>query len=347
MAAIQTAGPSAVWARGGGGGFRGAGGAGFDRGGGFDQGFGDRGFDSGFGERGFDSGFADRGFDQGFADRGFDQMPAEADLRAGADREYGQTGSFPTDGGFGSVAERSDYGNYTSRTTPAAMDARADAVRNDYADYGVFDRGWWGDHADAWYYPGWQDGWAWESTAWPSLAAWWGMSAASQPADYDFGNNITYQNDTVYYGSQPIESAAAYYNQAQNLAVSQPVPASTVSTAKSWAKDWKPLGVFSLTQAGQTDTTMMFQLAVNKKGAIKGNYYNVLTNETKPVTGAVDKKDMRVAWTIGNNKSVVYDTGLANLLQRQGSVLVHIGKNQTQQWTIVKLQQPKKASPSH
>ena len=51
---------------------------------------------------------------------------------------------------------------------------------------------------------------------------------------------------------------------------------------------------------------------------------------------------MRAAWIIGNNKNVVYDSGLSNLLKKQSSVLVHMGKDKTQQWTLVKLQQPKK-----
>jgi hypothetical protein len=85
----------------------------------------------------------------------------------------------------------------------------------------------------------------------------------------------------------------------------------------------------------------MFQLAVNKKGAIKGTYYNALTNETKPVQGAVDKKTMRAAWIVGDNKDVVYDTGVSNLLKPQSPLLLHIGKDKTEQWTLVRLQESK------
>ena len=92
-----------------------------------------------------------------------------------------------------------------------------------------------------------------------------------------------------------MESSVAYYQQAQTLAESQPIPAvkkntSTTKELKPLPKDWKPLGVYSLVQGGQSNTNMMFQLAVNKKGAIKGNYYNALTDETKPVNGAIDKR---------------------------------------------------------
>jgi len=137
-----------------------------------------------------------------------------------------------------------------------------------------------------------------------------------------YGNNITYQNENVYYGSQPVDTTSAYYNEAQTLAQSVPVTEAEISDKDGW----KPLGVFSMVQGEQTNTTEMFQLAVNKKGAIKGSYYNPLTNESKPIAGAVDKKNMRACWTVGKDKNVVFDTGLANLLQPQSQLLVHYGK---------------------
>ena len=79
------------------------------------------------------------------------------------------------------------------------------------------------------------------------------------------------------------------------------------------AANWKSLGVFSLVQSGQSNTVSAFQLAVNKQGYIKGNYTNELTGEVEPVQGAVDRKTMRAAWTVGKNKNVVYDTGLSEL----------------------------------
>ncbi len=84
----------------------------------------------------------------------------------------------------------------------------------------------------------------------------------------------------------------------------------------------------------------MFQLAVNKAGTIRGNYYNALTQETKPVHGAGDKKDMRASWMVGTNNTTVYDTGLANLLKAESTCLVHLSKTQTQQWNLIKLNQP-------
>ena len=68
-----------------------------------------------------------------------------------------------------------------------------------------------------------------------------------------------------------------------------------------------------------------FQLAVNKQGAIRGNCYNTVTQTTLPVQGAVDKSTQRVAWTVGDNTTTVFDTGLDNLTKDQAPTLVHVG----------------------
>ena len=106
------------------------------------------------------------------------------------------------------------------------------------------------------------------------------------------------------------------------------------------SSDWMPLGVFSLVQGNQTDSSTLFQLALSKSGAVAGNYYSVLTGATLPVHGAVDPKTQRVAWTVGDNTTTVYDAGISSLSEDEMPVLVHFGKDQTQQWMLVRLKQP-------
>ncbi len=121
-----------------------------------------------------------------------------------------------------------------------------------------------------------------------------------------------------------------YYDQANTLAASG-------GTKQDDQSQWMSLGVFTLAQGNQADPTMVFQLAVNHQGIIRGNYYNTMTQTTLPVHGAVDKKTQRVAWTIGDNKSTVFDTGLINLTKDQAPILVHLGKDRTQQWLMVRV----------
>ena len=69
-----------------------------------------------------------------------------------------------------------------------------------------------------------------------------------QPVYYDFGDNITYvtiESTTAI----PVCTAGQYYQQAVNLAQH---PATDPNA------DWMPLGVFSLVQGDQTDSSVVF-----------------------------------------------------------------------------------------
>ncbi|CAN5309562.1 hypothetical protein BH11CYA1_BH11CYA1_46000 [soil metagenome] len=365
--------PDASARGGGGGGGRGGGGFGGGVGGGRGfggygdrGGFGDRGYGDGYG-RGFGDGYDRTGFGGGYGggygeddrDRGDSVLDhtSEGALRSGADQVWngGAQKGLATDGGFGRALDTSSAARGLSAS---AMTDRGVGVRNAFRDDGLFRGDWWGRYPYAWG-GGWGDDWAYGYGDWGDLASFWDYPANNAPVDYDYGNNITYQGSTVYYGNQPSDTAANYYTQAQTIAQSMPVPAAATSGAVASktatpavlaaaeskdSKDWKSLGVFSLTQGDQTNSTMLFQLAVNKKGAVRGNYYNALTKECKVVSGAVDKKNMRVAFEVVGNKSVVYDTGLSNLLQPQSPILVHFSKTNTEQWNMVRLDPPKKTT---
>ena len=84
----------------------------------------------------------------------------------------------------------------------------------------------------------------------------------------------------------------------------------------------------------------LFQLAVNKAGTIRGNYYNVLSDTTLPVYGSVDKQTQRAAWTVGDRKEPIYEAGFANLTKSETTMLVHFGKDRTQQWTLIRMDPP-------
>lgn len=360
--------PHEAIARGGGGG-GGRGGGGFGGGrdyGGVRSGYGGDGYggrDYGGVRSGYGDGYGGRDYGGDmFGDRGDSVLDhtSESALRNGADQVWnaGAQRGLATDGGFGRSLADTGVGTAVGRGLSAsAMTDRGVGVRNAFRDDGLFRRDWWGRYPYAWG-GAWGDDWAYGYGDWDDLASFWDYPVTTPPVEYDYGNNITYQGDTVYYGNQPSETAANYYTQAQIIAQSMPiapgqapaangktaVPAALTAAESKDAKDWKSLGVFSLTQGDQTNSTMMFQLAVNKKGAIRGNYYNALTKECKVVSGAVDKKNMRVAFEVEGNKTVIYDTGLANLMQPQSPILVHFSKTNTEQWNMVRLDPVKKTS---
>jgi hypothetical protein len=177
-------------------------------------------------------------------------------------------------------------------------------------------------------------------------AAYWGWAPYSsyatfcgypaEPVYYDYGTTIVYQDDSVYYNGDPVATAAEYATQAAELA------AAGQAAKPAENEEWKALGVFAAVQGEeQQDASNIFQLAIDKDGVIRGNYYNALTDTTVTVYGSVDKKTQRAAWTVGENKETVYETGFANLSQPETQILVHFGKDRTQQWTLVRLEKPK------
>ena len=108
---------------------------------------------------------------------------------------------------------------------------------------------------------------------------------------------------------------------------------------------WQSLGVFAMAQGDETTSYNLFQLAINKDGVIRGNYYNTLTDTPKPVYGSVDQKTQRAAWTVGDRKAPVYEAGIANLTRDETTMLVHFGKDRTQQMTLVRIEAPQEELP--
>jgi hypothetical protein len=247
--------------------------------------------------------------------------------------------ALPTDAGYGMPAARigtTAYAGYhqTEAVSGSVYAARGASVRTAYSNPGLYGQDWHAANPGAWTPAGWTAGRAWDTATWPAIGVSLGWGGI-QPAAYNYGTNITYQGNEVYYGSQPVATAADYYQQAATLAESAPPPAPV--------DDWLPLGVFALVQKEQSDPHYVMHLAINKAGVIGGNYSDLVGGTTVPIQGAVDKKTQRAAWTVGKNKNTVCETGLYNLTQDEAPALIHMGKDKTQQWLLVRLKQPELA----
>jgi len=95
-----------------------------------------------------------------------------------------------------------------------------------------------------------------------------------------------------------------------------------------------------LVRGEEQEPQAVLQLAVNKDGIIRGNYYDPLADNNMPVYGAVDRTTQRAAWSAGDKKTVVMEAGLRNLTEAETTTLVHYGNTRTRQMTLVRLQQP-------
>jgi hypothetical protein len=156
-----------------------------------------------------------------------------------------------------------------------------------------------------------------------------------EPSYYSYGDNIYYEGDTVYYGDEAVASSEEYAQQAQTIATSAPEPAAEA--------EWLPLGVFAVTQDGESSgppPTIFLQLTVNKEGVIAGTVTNTETDSGQAIEGLVDKKTQRSAWVVQGKDSPIMETGIANLTKDTVPVLLHFSDGQTQQWLLVRLEEP-------
>ena len=231
------------------------------------------------------------------------------------------------------------YGYGTHAWSPTYCRAQAVAGRGWFAGSGIYSGAWCNAHPWAWRPAAWAAAdWAtaaWTTATWANAAAW--IGCAPQYYGYNYGDDIVYQDGDVYYGGQLAGTPQQYYQEAADLANCG--AASPPDNAQ-----WLPLGVFGLMPDGSKTPDMVFQLAVDKQGVIRGNYYDQVTQTNLPVTGQVDKKNQRVAWSVsggkGNDKGLVVETGLYNLTQEDSTALVHFGADKTQQEVLVRMQQP-------
>jgi hypothetical protein len=218
------------------------------------------------------------------------------------------------------------------RVTPSGRYTTAVAVRGNFAHTGIYGDTWYAAHPGAWYAAGWAAGEAYTAASWDALGAWMSYEA-TQPIYYDYGNNVVYQGDNVYVNGQDSGTSTQYYDSAAALA-------QTGSEAQAPPQqEWLPLGVFALCKPGNPNSDVVLQLALNKQGIIRGNSTDTQTNKTQPIEGSVDKQSQRVAFTVGDNRSTVLETGLYNLTKAEAPALIHLGSDRTEQWLLVRLKQ--------
>ena len=183
----------------------------------------------------------------------------------------------------------------------------------------------------------------WRTPTWGVLTGWFVWSAPavvwSQPIFYDYGvgGNVTFVNNQVYVGGEPVATTSDFAASAMNLATVAP----PVSQEQAAQAEWMPLGTFAVSM-NEKDTrpSMVTQLAVSREGIVSGMLYNVDTDQTQVIQGQVDKETQRVAFRIGENETIVAETGLYNLTQDEAPVLVHFGPDQIERYLLVRLEEP-------
>ncbi len=216
---------------------------------------------------------------------------------------------------------------------------------------GWFNNNWWNGHNHGWcgwHYHYWNNNYGpnywWTVPVWGAMTSWWNWGTYpqevwSEPVYYDYGDggNVTYQDNSVYIGGDEICTADEYAQSAADLATVAP-PADETQAESA---EWMPLGTFAVVGNEQeTEPSRVVQLAVSKEGIISGSLYNTQTDAAQSVQGQVDKETQRVAMRIADSDTVVIETGIYNLTQDQTPILVHFGTDRTENWMLVRLENP-------
>jgi hypothetical protein len=242
-----------------------------------------------------------------------------------------------------SALERPAPGHSPTRAVNRqALANQANFVRNNFNinnNYGnCFSGDWWGRHSGAWRAAGWEAATAaavaYSYPTWAASYSYCGYGGYTDPTYYDYGSNVVYEREYVYVNGDAVATQEEYGQQAASIA-----DAGRQARA-SQSDEWLSLGVFAVIQNEQSSGNDLFQLAVNKSGVIRGTYYNALSDTTLPVSGSVDEKSQRAAWTIATRKERIFEAGYANLTEPQTTMLVHFGTDRTQQCTLVRMEQP-------
>lgn len=226
-----------------------------------------------------------------------------------------------------------------ARVSPSGRYRAGVAVRTGFNHWGVYGRGWYARYPGAWLATAWATDAMWEACTWASAATYCGYPN-QPPVYYDYGNNVVYEDNSVYVNGDNVGTSEEYYQQAVDTAAAG---AAADATADG---DWLPLGVFAFCKPDQQSSDISIQLAINKQGIIRGNYTDSATNQNQVVQGSLNKETQQVSFTVGENKTNIIETGLYNLTKDEAPCLLHFGTERTEQWLLVRLQKPAEDSSS-
>lgn len=205
------------------------------------------------------------------------------------------------------------------------------AVNGRYTNYGYFGPGYYNRYPNAW----WPGKWAVAATAWTTAT--WAVAGTYCGCDgggmyYDYEDNVSYEDGSVYYGDEVVATEEQYYDQAEEIAD---------AGDESTDEEWLPLGVFAfIKESGQTETDKVVQLALNREGVVRGNMQDLLTDKVTPVSGSVDKESQRVALKLEGVENLVVEVGLYNLTNDEVPILLHRGADTRDTATLIRLENP-------
>jgi hypothetical protein len=204
---------------------------------------------------------------------------------------------------------------------PAASQARVDSMQAALAGRTQpFTGAWYAEHPNAWRYT-------------HPYADWWVVAGAA-----GLGTWLGYSIAT----SSATSSATATTTTATGTTASASASATTAASAPPADLEWLPLGVFAIAPQGTEQAHIYQQLAVSRKGELKGNSYDAVSDAVQPITGTIDRETRKAAWKVGTGAT--FETTLDALLQTPSTVAMKAGTI-SQTWDLVRMEKPETAQP--
>lgn len=185
-----------------------------------------------------------------------------------------------------------------------------------------FTSAWYTEHPNAWQYT-------------HPNAEWWAVASAAGVSGwlgYAVGSSTAGTTTAVVAGTP---AAAASTTTAATDAAAESAPPADL--------DWMPLGVYASSPQGTAQAHVYQQLAVSRKGEIKGNYYDSISDAVQPLTGSIDRETRKAAWTVGT-KGAKFETTLDALLEPSSTASVRSGAGM-QTWELVQMEKPAAPKP--
>ncbi len=178
--------------------------------------------------------------------------------------------------------------------TPAQSPAGQAAVANATpapVETIAFTADWYAKHPEAWRPKQSPADW-WKTADVAAITAWLGKPITAAGTAADKGGAVA--------------NAGGVDARADGLQSVLVLPAGHQNAVDPADPDWLPLGVFAVVPPGTQDTAQAHnyqQLAVDRQGTIKGNFYDTISGTVQPITGTVDRTALTASWTVGANGS--------------------------------------------
>ena len=171
---------------------------------------------------------------------------------------------------------------------PTVAGAVAAPSKTKTAESMAFTPDWYAKHPQAWRPTQASTDW-WQAASVATITAWLGQPVTAA--------------GTAASDSAAVTTAGAVGDDGLQSVLVLPAGHDNQAAPAALDADWLPLGVFAVAPQGTSQPHVYQQLAVDRKGGIKGTSYDAISGTSQPIEGTIDRTSSTASWTVGTNGS--------------------------------------------